>query len=92
MPSGAPRASADLVDFEELGAQFEGVIEGFRDQTLSELADFEGLNPSIENFCRILCEKIDEALYAPNVVVVSMKLWEEDTAWVAYDLERAESE
>jgi len=81
-----------IVDFEELGAQFEGVIDEFRDNTLSEVEDFDGFNPSIENFCRILCEKMDEALYAPNVVVISMKLWEEDTAWVAYDLERTEEE
>jgi 6-pyruvoyltetrahydropterin/6-carboxytetrahydropterin synthase len=77
-----------IVDFDELGAQFEGVIDAYRDKTLSELPDFEGLNPSIENFSRILCEKMDEALYAPNVIVISIKLWEDDTAWVAYDLER----
>lgn len=77
-----------LVDFEELGVQFEGVIDDFRDKTLSEVSDFDGLNPSVEHFCRILCEKMDDALYAPNVTAISMKLWEDDGVWVAYDLER----
>ncbi len=77
-----------VVDFDELGAQFDGVLDEYRDQTLSELSDFDDLNPSIEHFCRILCEKMDDALYAPNVTAISMKLWENDIAWVAYDLER----
>jgi len=77
-----------IVDFDELGVQFDGVIDEFRDQTLSELPDFDGLNPSVEHFCRILCEKMDDALYAPNVTAISMKLWEGDNVWAAYDLER----
>jgi 6-pyruvoyltetrahydropterin/6-carboxytetrahydropterin synthase len=77
-----------VVDFDELGTQLDGVIDEFCDQSLSELSDFDGLNPSIEHFCRILCEKMDDALYAPNVTAISMKLWEGDANWVAYDLER----
>ncbi|RME84207.1 MAG: 6-carboxytetrahydropterin synthase [Caldilineae bacterium] len=77
-----------VVDIDELQAQFEGIVDEFRDKTLNELPDFEGVNPSLEHFARVLCEKVDEALYAPQLSAISIKLWEDDTAWVAYDVER----
>lgn len=78
-----------VVDIDDLNAQFEGLIADFRDKTLNEVDAFEGLNPSLEHFCRILCEQMDEALYAPNLTAISIKLWEDDIAWVVFDLERA---
>ena len=77
-----------LVDIDELGAQFDGLLDEYRDKILNDLDVFEGLNPSVEHFSRILCEEMDERLYAPNVTAISIKLWENDDAWVAYDLER----
>lgn len=77
-----------VVDIEDLGAQFDGLIDEYRDKVLNDLDAFEELNPSIEHFSRILCEEMDERLYAPNVTAISIKLWENDSAWVAYDLER----
>ncbi len=79
-----------LIDIIDLGVQLESVIDEFRDKSLNELDEFEGMNPSVEHFARVLCEKIDEALYAPNIQAISIKLWENDIAWVAYDLEREE--
>ncbi|NUQ38007.1 MAG: 6-carboxytetrahydropterin synthase [Caldilineales bacterium] len=78
-----------LVDFEDLGVQVEAVIDAFRDQTLDEIDAFAGLHPSIELFSRILCQRLDDLLYAPNVAAISIKLWEDEQAWAAYDLERA---
>ncbi|NOZ71614.1 MAG: 6-carboxytetrahydropterin synthase [Chloroflexi bacterium] len=79
-----------LVDIIDLNTQFDTLLEHFRDKTLNELPEFEGLNPSIEHFSRILCEKMDEALYAPNITAISIKLWEDTIAWVMYDLDRVE--
>lgn len=79
-----------LVDIIDLNTQFDTLLEYFRDKTLNELPEFEGLNPSIEHFSRILCEKMDEALYAPNITAISIKLWEDTIAWVMYDLDRVE--
>ncbi len=79
-----------LIDIIDLGVQLEGVIDEFRDKSLNELDEFEGMNSSVEHFARVLCEKIDDALYAPNIQAISIKLWENDIAWVAYDLEREE--
>ena len=77
-----------VLDIDDLKVQLEGVIATYRDQTLNDLDSFSGLNPSLEHFTRIFCESLDEALYAPNLTAISVKLWEDDVAWIAYDLER----
>ena len=74
-----------LLDIEDLKIQVDELITSFKDKTLNELPAFEDLNPSLEHFSRILCEQLDDALYAPNITAVSVKLWEDDIAWAAYD-------
>lgn len=78
-----------LVDFEDLQVQIDAVIDAFRDQTLDEHPAFDGLGPSIEQFSHVLCERLDDLLYAPNIAAISVKLWQDEVAWAAYDLERA---
>lgn len=77
-----------LIDILDLEAQLEAVIAQYRDKTLNDLPGFEGLNPSLERFCRRLAEELNERLYAPNVTALSVKLWENPQTWAAYDLER----
>lgn len=75
----------DIVDFQ---TQLDDLVASYADKTLNDLPGFEGLNPSLERFCRQFCEEIDEKLYAPNITAISVKLWENQMAWAAYDLER----
>ena len=77
-----------LIDIEEVKNHLDAIVGRFRDKTLNELDEFEGLNPSVENFSRIVCEALDERLDAPNVSAISVKLWVSEHAWAAYDLER----
>lgn len=77
-----------LIDIVDFAAQLEALVANYRDKTLNDLPGFEGLNPSLERFCRRLCEELDEKLYAPNITALSVKLWESESAWAAYDLER----
>ena len=60
----------------------------YRDQTLNELPEFDGLNPSIEHFTRIFCEALSERIQAPNIGMVTIKIWENDIAWASYRLTR----
>ncbi len=83
-------ANGYLLDTVDLSAQFDVLIDQFRDKTLNELPEFADLNPSIEHFSRILCQKMDEALYAPQVSAISIKLYEDDVAWAMYDIDRLE--
>jgi 6-pyruvoyltetrahydropterin/6-carboxytetrahydropterin synthase len=55
---------------------------------LNEKPEFEGLNPSIEHFARILAVSLDERIAAPNVSALKVVLWENETAWAAYSVKR----
>ncbi len=77
-----------LIDLIDVETQIDALIARYRDKTLNDLPPLEGMNPSIERFCRLLCEELNEALYAPNITAISVKLWENTIAWAAFDLER----
>jgi 6-pyruvoyltetrahydropterin/6-carboxytetrahydropterin synthase len=77
-----------LIDLIDVETQLDAMIARYRDKTLNDLPPLEGVNPSVERFCRLLCEELNEALYAPNITAISIKLWENTIAWAAYDLER----
>lgn len=77
-----------LIDLHDVETELDTLIGRYRDKTLNDLPPLEGMNPSIERFCRLLCEELNEALYAPNITAISVKLWENTIAWAAYDLER----
>ena len=75
----------DIVDVE---AQLDEVIEYFREAMLNDLPEFEGLNPSIEHFARILAEKLVKQTSVPEVETLEVVLWEHETAWASYKLSR----
>jgi 6-pyruvoyltetrahydropterin/6-carboxytetrahydropterin synthase len=77
-----------LVDIVEVEYHLESVIEYYQDQTLNELADFAGLNPSIEHFSRILCLSLAERIMVPTIGSLSVKLWENEIAWAVYRVDR----
>ncbi len=77
-----------LVDIVDIERRLEALVARYRDQTLNELPEFEGLNPSIEHFARIFCEALSEGIQAPNIGVVTVKIWENDIAWASYRLTR----
>jgi len=76
-----------LVDIVAVEAHLEELVAYFRDQTLNDLPEFAGLNPSIEHFARILCQEILSRVKAP-LDAVQIKIWENDIAWAAYREER----
>ena len=75
---------ADLVDIEK---SLDKNIAYFRDKTLNELPDFEGLNPSIEHFARIFCERIQGQLSVSSLRAIVVTLWENRIARASYRLE-----
>ncbi|MGF1504530.1 MAG: 6-carboxytetrahydropterin synthase [Chloroflexi bacterium] len=77
-----------LVDIVDVEQNLDEMVAGYKDKTLNDLPDFDGLNPSIEHFCRIFCVGMDERLDAPNITTIKVTIWENDIAWAAYRLER----
>ena len=75
-----------LVDIVAIEAALEALIARYRDQTLNNLAEFAGLNPSLEHFSRILCQALAAHLKHENLNSLVITLWENEIAWAAYRL------
>lgn len=73
-----------LVDIVEVEGHLTSVIGRYREQMLNDLPEFEGLNPSLENFARILAEAINQALPRSAIDRLRVVLWENDSAWASY--------
>ncbi|MBI4796082.1 MAG: 6-carboxytetrahydropterin synthase [Deltaproteobacteria bacterium] len=73
-----------LVDIVDIDFHLDEIVGYFRDRTLNELAEFAGLNPSIEHFARIICGMLRQRLNAPNLQAIRVKIWETDIAWASY--------
>ena len=77
-----------LVDIVEVEEVLTSLALRFKDKLLNELPEFEGQNPSIELFSRILCSAISERIAEVRISSLSVTLWENDSAWARYDISR----
>jgi 6-pyruvoyltetrahydropterin/6-carboxytetrahydropterin synthase len=73
-----------LVDLDEVSALLAGLLETYRDRTLNHLPEFQGLNPSLEHLCRILCRCLAQGLQRRNLATVTVAIRESDVAEAAY--------
>ncbi len=73
-----------LVDIVAIEAALDEIIGYFRDQLLNDKAEFAGLNPSIEHFSRIICEKLLTSISLPDSGTLRVKLWENANCWAGY--------
>lgn len=76
----------DIVDIERI---LEALVDHYREAVLNEQAEFQGLNPSLEHFCRIIAQSLSAHIRAPNVRALTVRLWENQIAWASYHIERA---
>lgn len=74
----------DIIRVEELIAL---EIEKYESTTLNEIPEFEGLNPSLEHFSKILCSGLGERFRNLGLSSVEVRLWESEAAWASYRLE-----
>ncbi len=83
-----PRLGAHgfLLDIVAVRAGLEETIGYFRDRTLNDLPEFEGLNPSLEHFVRIFTERLLSTFEAGGLSRVEVRLWEDPTAWAGYSV------
>lgn len=76
-----------LLDIDELKSLLAAQVARFRDRTLNELPAFEGLNPSLEHFTRILGAALAGQLDRPNLQRLELRLWEDEIAWASFTCE-----
>lgn len=75
-----------LVDIVDIEHHLNGLVAAYKDKTLNELPEFEGLNPSIEHFSRIFCEQLASRIKANTLSSMTLKIWENEIAWASYQL------
>jgi len=76
---------ADIVDVEK---NLDEIVNYYQEQMLNDKPEFAGLNPSIEHFARILATSLSDHIQADNISAVKVVLWENDSAWAAYRVDR----
>lgn len=77
-----------LVDIVDVEKQLDEIVNYYKDQMLNEKTEFAGLNPSLEHFARIVATSLSERIKAENISKVKVVLWENESAWAAYELIR----
>lgn len=77
-----------LVDIVDVERHLDALISGYEEKMLNDLPEFKGLNPSLENFVRLICIEIDQRLSAQRLSRIEVVLWENELAWAAFDRER----
>ncbi len=73
-----------LVDIVKIEEELQKIVDYFGDSMLNDLPEFEGLNPSIEHFSRIVCEKMLAGVAPPGTGRFTIRIWENETCWAAY--------
>ena len=77
-----------LTDIVEVDKHLDEIVSYYQEQMLNDKPEFAGLNPSIEHFARILAASLSERIQAQNITALKVVLWENDSAWAAYRVER----
>jgi 6-pyruvoyltetrahydropterin/6-carboxytetrahydropterin synthase len=76
-----------LVDIVKIEEEMQAVIDYFGESMLNELPEFEGLNPSLEHFSRIVCVKLLDAIAPPGSGRFTARLWENESCWASYSMD-----
>ncbi len=77
-----------LVDIVDVSRHLDELVGYFGEKMLNDLPEFKGLNPSLEHFARILAAALDDRLSAAQLSGLKVILWENESAWAAYDIQR----
>lgn len=83
-----------VVDIDELSAAVDGVAAEYRDRTLNDRPAFEGLNPSVEHFARIVADRLleDDRLSTETATGLRIEMEEDDVARVGHERDLAETD
>ena len=73
-----------LVDIGDIETRLEDLVGYFQDQTLNDLPELQGVNPSIEHLSRIFCDAMIEGIWAPNLTAATVIIWENEIAWASF--------
>ncbi len=73
-----------LVDLTKVEQDLEAALAGYRGHLLNDLPGFASINPSLEQFCRILSGELAARLAGQGLQAHVVRLWESETAWASF--------
>ena len=74
-----------LVDIDDADAALDELADRYRDRMLNDCPAFEGHNPSVERFARVIFERVTEIVTDDTVTELRVTVWEDDEAAASYD-------
>ena len=77
-----------MVDIVDVEKNLDEIVNYYKEELLNDKLEFAGLNPSIERFAQILATSLSERIKAENISEIRVVLWENESAWAAYELKR----
>lgn len=77
-----------LVDIVDVEKHLDEIVNYYKEEMLNDKPEFAGLNPSLEHFARILATSLSERIQADNIRAIKVMLWENESAWAAYRVDR----
>ncbi len=73
-----------LIDLNVLDQAMSSIISNYADTMLNDHPDFNGLQPSAENFARAFCTRLLSEVQAPSLEAIEVRIWENDTSWASF--------
>lgn len=73
-----------LVDLDHLETVLDACVARYQDRVLNDLAEFEGVNPSIEHLAKRFFDAMTRRLSERSFSVVEIRIWETGKAWASY--------
>lgn len=74
-----------LVDIDDVDAALAALCDRYEDTLLNDLPEFEGYNPSVERFARVVWERVAERITDDTVEEIAVTIWEDEQARAAYE-------
>ena len=74
-----------VVDIDDATAALSALSDRYTDATLNELPEFDGYNPSIERFSRVVFDRVTDRVTNDTVAELAVTVWEDDQAAASYD-------
>lgn len=74
-----------LVDIDDVEEALGVLAARYRDTMLNDLSEFEGYNPSVERFARVIFERVTGLVTDETVTKLGVTVWEDDAAAATYD-------
>lgn len=78
-----------LVDIVRVNEEVGRLTDRYRDATLNELPELDGVNPGVEAFARVFAEALRGGLDVGGLSALSVKIWENERAWAECRLDLA---